>query len=137
MFLSFGPQAQQYRAYVGVDPAEKPGTARPTTDVVTFYTETRAKACPAAFSAISGVGPRGVFGGTVVFLAGLLADGSQPAGLKDNWEALQLPISAFCHSNEAHGPLLNAIFAATVHFAATHAAPAIGDGRKHSCEPEA
>jgi hypothetical protein len=33
MFLSFGPQAQQYRAYIGVDAAPRPGTARPTTDL--------------------------------------------------------------------------------------------------------
>jgi hypothetical protein len=58
------------------------GTARPTTDVVTFYNETRAKACPATFSAISGVGPLVVFSGPVVLLAGLLAEGSQPDGLK-------------------------------------------------------
>jgi hypothetical protein len=125
VFLSFGPQAQQYRAYVGADAAQKAGTAPPTTDVEAFYRETRARACPATFSAISGLGPPVVFGATVVFLAGLLTDGGQPAGLKDNWEALQLPIDPFCRSNAAHGPLLNAIFGATVHFAATHAALAV------------
>lgn len=125
MFLSFGPQAQQYRAYVGAEAAQKAGTARPTTDVETFYGETRAKASPATFSAISGLGPLAVFGGTVVFLAGLLADKGQPPGLKDNLEALQLPIDPFCRSSGAHGPLLNAIFGATVHFAATHAALAV------------
>ena len=97
----------------------------PTTDVETFYGETRARACPATFSAISGLGPPVVFGGTVVFLAGLLADGGQPAGLKNNLEALQLPIAPFCRSDGAHGTLLNAIFGATVHFAATHAALAV------------
>ena len=68
---------------------------------------------------------RVVFGATVVFLAGLLGDGGQPTGLKDNLEALQLPIEPFCRSSGAHGPLLNAIFGATVHFAATHAALAV------------
>jgi hypothetical protein len=125
VFLSFGPQAQQYRAYVRAGAAQKAGTARPTTDVVTFYGETRARAFPATFSAISGLGPPVVFGGTVVFLEGLLADGGQPAGLEDNLEGSQLPIDAFCRSSGAHGPLLNAIFGATVHFAATHAALAV------------
>ena len=91
----------------------------------TFYNETRAKAFPATFSMISGLGPLVIFGGTVALLAGLLADGGQPAGLKDNQEALQLPLDAFCHSKTAHGPLLNVIFAATIRFAATHAALAV------------
>jgi hypothetical protein len=82
MFLSFGPQGQQYRAYVGADATEKPRNGPADHRLVTFYNETRAKACPATFSAISGVGPLVVFSGPVVLLAGLLAEGSQPDGLK-------------------------------------------------------
>jgi hypothetical protein len=82
MFLSFGPQAQQYRAYVGADATEKPWNGPADHRRRDVLYETRAKACPATFSAISGVGPLVVFSGPVVLLAGLLAEGSPPDGLK-------------------------------------------------------
>jgi anti-sigma-K factor RskA len=63
-----------------------------------------------------------VFGGTVALVAWLLADDKWPPalGLMDNGEAVQLPMEAYCRSSEAHGPLLNAVLAGTLHFSGTH-----------------
>jgi hypothetical protein len=131
VFLSFGPQPRQYSAYAEAKPAPgttgpkpAPGTTGPTTDVITFYNENRGRSCRATYTLLSSIGALAAFVGTVWLLASLLADGGgAPApGLVDNAEAPALPIGAFCGSQEAHGALLNAAFAQTVRFSATHVA---------------
>jgi hypothetical protein len=125
LFVSFGPQPEQYRAYAGAREARPaPGTTGPPTDVVTFYNDTRRKAFRATFSIISALGPLAVFAATIALVALLLSDDAHPTvpTLIDNSETPQLPIEAFCGASGQRGPLVNAIFGGTIHFSATHVA---------------
>lgn len=127
MFLSFGPQPNQYRAYADLEGQKqelRPGTTGQVTDVVTFYRDTRARSFRATYTLLSSVGPLVAFVATIWLLASLLAEGGGGAagGLIDEAQAPSLPIGAFCSSPEAHGALLNAAFAQTVRFSATHIA---------------
>jgi hypothetical protein len=123
VFVSFGPQPDQYRAYAGPKRKELPaGTTGPVTDVATFYNDTRGKSFRATFSLLSALGPLAAFAATVWLLASMLSgDGrASDSPLVDGAEIPPLPIDAFCGSPEAHGALLNAAFAQTVRFSATH-----------------
>ncbi len=117
MFVSFGPQPDQYRAYAGAERNQlPPGTTGPVTDVVTFYDETRGKTFRATFSLLSALGPLAAFAVTVWLLASMLSGEGGASPLVDGGEIPPLPIDAFCGSPEAHGALLNAAFAQTVRF---------------------
>lgn len=127
MFVSLGPQRQQYNAYKRSDHATAPrdGTTGEPTKVTAFYRDTRRNWFGSTYSLVSGVVPLLLFGSTVWLVGSLIGDNSRPPRLTDNQDAPQLPTDAFCHSPDAGGPLLNDVFAATVHFAVTHAALAI------------
>ena len=74
------------------------------------------------FSLVSALVPLLLFGSAVWLVDALIGEPSHPTELRNNSETTELPLTAFCGSPDSHGPLLNSVFAATIHFAATHAA---------------
>jgi hypothetical protein len=77
---------------------------------------------PWTFSLVSALVPLLLFGSAVWLADALIGEPSHPTELRNNSETTQLPLAAFCGSPDSHGPLLNSVFAATIHFAATHVA---------------
>src|SRR5271169_2251048 len=96
-----------------------------TTPARTFYDMTRNTWGPWTFSLVSGLVPLLLFGFSVWLVDALIGDPKHPSELTDNSETTQLPVVPFCGTPDSHGPLLNSVFAATVRFAATHAALAV------------
>jgi hypothetical protein len=92
-----------------------------TTPAKTFYDMTRKTWNSWTFSLVSALVPLLLFGSAVWLADILIGEPSHPTELRNNSETTQLPLAAFCGSSDSHGPLLNSVFAATIHFAATHA----------------
>lgn len=93
-----------------------------TTPAKTFYDMTCKTWNSWTFSLVSALVPLLLFGSAVWLVDALIGEPSHPTELRNNSETTELPVTAFCGSSDSHGPLLNSVFAATIHFAATHAA---------------
>jgi hypothetical protein len=128
ILVSFGPRADQYRAYVGDRTGRRPpGTNGPVIDVKTFYARTRDRYCPATYSLFSLLGPLAALALAVGLIDWLLS--LRPGNLlltatpvPPKESTPPLPFVAFCGMEQQHDPLLNGAFASTFHFAVTHVA---------------
>jgi hypothetical protein len=125
MLVSFGPRADQYRAYVEkgrqtlVD-----GTTGKVTNVRAFYRQTRYRYFPATYSLISLLGPIAAFALTAGFIVLPLGDLLVKATpIPADEPKPNLPFEAFCGAEQGHHDiLLNGVLASAFRFSVTHVA---------------